>query len=185
MHFLALVFIPFTEEPTREMVEKLIDPVEQKSFPYRKVYLSSEARDVMSEVYAVAPGSTEQLAAAMAELNAGGIDEKGLYSLNSFNPHDHYDSWCIGGRFEGEVQGIISNDLSDVDEFADESFITNICPVKELPISLLPQAIVTPDGLWYDRGDDAESREQSWMDEYHGLCEKYADCLAVGVDCQG
>lgn len=185
MHFLALVFIPYTERPTREMVAALIDPSELKTFPYRKVYLSSLARAVMSEVYAVAPGSSEQLAAAMEELGAGGMDDNGLYSLDSFNPHDHYDTWCIGGRWEGAVQGIVSNDLSDIDELEMKSLTTNICPVKELPIPLVPQAVVTPEGYWYDRGDDAEPKERNWVDEYHELCEKYADCLAVGVDCQG
>lgn len=186
MHFFTLVFIPFTEKPTREMVEALLDPAEGKTFPSRKVYLTSQARAVMAGVYAVDPGNVEGVAAALTANEVGGMDEKGLYSLDSRNPQDHWDtSWCIGGRWNGVVQGHSRTEGDSLDDATDAPLQYNICHVNELPFSLLPYAVVTPDGLWYDRGVEDKQREQEWVDEFRALCEKYADCLAVGIDCQG
>lgn len=52
----------------------------------------------------------------------------------TYNPHSQWDWWVIGGRWDGWLSP------------------DNVIPVRDIPSGApMPFAVVTPDGLWYQR----------------------------------
>lgn len=97
-----------------------------------------------------------------------------------------YDGCVIGGRYDGQIFGAEAMYNLTPDEFQRRYGLdvvkarNNIRPASEVPEELVPYAVVTPDGDWFDcEGKDWES----WRDEAAELLRKYEDHFAVAVDC--
>ncbi|MFF5260259.1 hypothetical protein ACFY4C_15025 [Actinomadura viridis] len=97
------------------------------------------------------------------------------------------DGFVIGGRYDGLVKGHEQHYNLTPAEFQRRYGLdvvrpeSNIVPVTELPESVLPSAVVTPDGAWHEwRG---HSDEDAWKAEYRRLTAAHRDALAVAIDC--
>jgi hypothetical protein len=96
------------------------------------------------------------------------------------------DGYVIGGRFDGQLFGaepeydLTPQDFQKrygLDVLRDEH---NIRPASEVPLGLVPYAVVTPEGAWLD----CERKGAAvWAAEVLGLLRRYADCVVVAVDC--
>lgn len=65
----------------------------------------------------------------------------------------------------------------------------DVMPASEVPSSVTPFSIVTPDGEWHEKGEmgwfgcvSDEKEEGVWKKTVKKLFKKHADCLAVVVD---
>lgn len=97
------------------------------------------------------------------------------------------DGFVIGGRYDGVVKGQEQEFNLTPAEFQRRYGLdvvrpdNNIVPVATLPASLLPLALVTPDGTWHERGEDQD--KDAWKTEFQALAAAHRDALAVAIDC--
>jgi len=96
------------------------------------------------------------------------------------------DGFIIGGCYDQEIFGVepmynlTPADFEqrygmDVVRAAD-----NIRPASEVPKELVPYAVVTPEGEWFD----CEKKDkESWRVEAEEFLQRYANYLVVPVDC--
>ena len=106
--------------------------------------------------------------------------------MGTRNPASHWDYLCIGGRWDGVIFGTPRrDDLVNAGE-EHERLEYNCAPVRQLPEDLIPHAIVTPDGLWYEEANWASTEEavkERWREEARALLKRHQNCLAIAVDC--
>jgi hypothetical protein len=102
------------------------------------------------------------------------------------NPKLKYDGFIIGGRYDQQIFGAAPMYNLSPDEFEKRYGMdvvkaeNNIRPASEVPKELVPYAIVTPQGEWFD----CENKDrESWRSEAEELLKIYDDCLVVAVDC--
>ncbi|WP_344595721.1 hypothetical protein [Actinomadura vinacea] len=97
------------------------------------------------------------------------------------------DGFVIGGRYDGVVKGQEQEFNLPPAEFQRRYGLdvvrpeNNIVPVTALPRTVVPLAVVTPDGVWHEWGDDQE--EDAWAAEFRKLAAAHQDALAVAIDC--
>lgn len=130
-------------------------------------------------------GGVEADAAARAdELLRPYFAPDGPYSLES--PDAKCDGYVLGGRFDGQLFGAPPEyNLTPAefqarygfDKLKDEN---NVRRASEVPGGLVPYAVVTPEGVWFD----CERKERAaWAAEVGALLRRYADCSVVAFDC--
>ncbi len=150
----------------------------------------------MSHYFALAfvtPNMQRQGAQAIAVEVARLMEPYNIHAASAtageeFNPHGQWDAWEIGGRNDGVIMGRVSLSKESDDRSEEGVLARNLCAVSDLPEDMVPFAVVTPDGAWHMEGvvgtfGDAFDLDMYWEDKYDELCERYADCLAVGLDC--
>lgn len=104
----------------------------------------------------------------------------------SGNPLAKCDGFTIGGQYDGQIFGALPMYNLSPEEYQQRygldvvKPLDNIRPAKEVPRTLVPYAILTPEGEWFDGEHQERAR---WRREAAGLLEKYADYLVVAVDC--
>lgn len=110
--------------------------------------------------------------------------------MRTDNSHVYWDSWQIGGRYDGVISRGSSRDKADNHPAAIESetLANNMCPVRDLSEDLVPFAVVTSAGQSFIEGTMgafgySHDHDPYWEDKYDTLREKYVDCVAVGLDC--
>jgi hypothetical protein len=103
--------------------------------------------------------------------------------------------WTIGGRYDGLVQG--ERRMTALPGRR-SPLARNRCPVSRLSADLPVQALVTPDGAWYDGPTGADSREtsglsaeeltvygervESWRHARAAVLSAYSDHIAIGIE---
>ena len=102
------------------------------------------------------------------------------------NPSAKFDGWVVGGRFDGQLfdaepmYNLTPAEFQrryGLDVLRDED---NIRAASAVPAALIPYAVVTPGGEWFD----CENREAAaWRAEVRRLLRLHAGCLVVAVDC--
>lgn len=104
----------------------------------------------------------------------------------SGNPLAKCDGFSIGGRYDGQIFGALPMYNLSPGEYQQRYGLdvvkpaSNIRPASAVPKTLIPYAIVTPEGEWYD----CEHKDRAdWKAEAARLLERYADYLVVAVDC--
>lgn len=106
--------------------------------------------------------------------------------LANRNPKSKCDGFIIGGRYDQEIFGVEPMYNLTPPEFQKRYGMDvvkpedNIRPAAEVPKELVPYAIVTPDGEWFDCEN---SDKEDWRAEAEGLLQRYRDYLVVAVDC--
>jgi len=65
--------------------------------------------------------------------------------LGDTNPDAKIDWWVIGGRWDGAMRGLAHGGGDDALEW-------NSCLVEEIDPSFIPFAFLSPDGLWFEKG---------------------------------
>jgi sensor domain CHASE-containing protein len=101
-------------------------------------------------------------------------------------PRAKCDAFIIGGRFDQEIYGVEPMYDLTPDEFEQRYGMdvvkaeNNIRPAAEVPKGLVPYAVVTPEGEWFD----CENRDKErWRVEAEALLQRYANYLVVAMDC--
>ncbi len=78
----------------------------------------------------------------------------------------------------------------NVDPMIDRWYISNDLPnpgwmlVNELPADYIPEAVVTPDGVWHGNEEThhfADARDPAWVEAYRQIITDYPRHLAVGA----
>jgi hypothetical protein len=100
--------------------------------------------------------------------------------------HVKCDGFTVGGRYDGVIWGKEQHHNLRPAEYQRRYGLDvvrpedNLRPVPELVPDLLPYAVVSPDGQWFDREDTSE---EVWREAVRSLLARYADGMAVAVDC--
>jgi hypothetical protein len=204
MHFYALVIIPADtkniEAKVEQLMSKYYSELEVESY---KEYLIEEKIIKEIEYLQTLPiNEIEKMAAAweipsddirtLAKMEVGdmmgwfedeaeGIDEIGLYKMTTINPNGKWDYYS----------------LIEKEPIKSGQALSYPCKVSDLP-KVLPYAIVTSDGEWYELGEDAGTKafakrikgdntiseeEANWMITVEHILADYNDSLCVALDC--
>jgi hypothetical protein len=100
--------------------------------------------------------------------------------------HVKCDGFVVGGQYDGVIWGkeqhynLKPGDYQrryGLDVVRPED---NARPVSRLVPDLLPYAVITPDGEWFERD---RLSEQAWRDEVRSLLDRNATRMAVAIDC--
>ncbi len=148
MHYCVFVLIPQDADIDIE-IEKALAPFDDdlKVDPY-KVYLDPREITAMARHYGTKRTDFKTLAAHMDDWrsNLGGVDDRGLFAVSTFNPNAKWDWYAIGGRWDGHLPGNV---------------LSAAALLKRPDLkSLLPAALVTSDGSWHQRETFIS---ESWM----------------------
>lgn len=180
MHFCIYVLIP-SDSDIEELVARVLHPYDEdlEVAPY-KVYLDAGEIEAMRKQYGVRRSDRAALVSRLEEWSgsAGGFDEQGLFSIKTFNPKGKWDWYEIGGRWSGRIPGDV---------------ISAKALLRKWNLStLLPAALVTPDGWWHEwetfivegwmkwRTERKTGRE--WLEIVKGALSDHSDMRVVCVD---
>jgi hypothetical protein len=177
---------PYYSELTVEPYKEYLDQTVVAREVERLQQLSTQAIAKLAQDWEVSQDDLETLAKYELdwfEDEIVGVDERGSYRLTTTNPLGKWDSY----RF--------------VHEEPIESRLPLLypCRVNELP-SIVPYALVTPDGQWHEIGMDAgiqafarslrgeeevepSLEETEWDLEVSRLLKQYPTYLAIALDC--
>lgn len=136
-------------------------------------------------VLVLVPPSEERILQTVQHLLAP-YDNWIEYPTDTPNPHGMWDSWRIGGDWDGWIQGKRRGDGRDNLGSEHEQLRYNTCVVSQLPFGLDFTEIVTPDGIWhswYIKPNRDLFRKRSEREEIETLLKQYTDHIAVCVDC--
>lgn len=192
MHYFVMVLVPADTEDVMQAVADLMEPFNHwKEVERSKRYLEDYEIQEMADHYGLSKIDLPALAQYVCEYwerKEGGLDEQGLFMIETYNPNSHWDYWAIGGRWDGVIQGKSRNTKGRSNYGPEhEQLQYNICPVRELPENVLPEWILTPDGKWYEQEMRSlyptPQENEAWRKVVQPLLEQYQDCFAVGVDC--
>ncbi|MBD1893112.1 hypothetical protein [Coleofasciculus sp. FACHB-129] len=200
-HFTVLVLLPLNTENFEQKVKDLLYPYysELEVEPYRQ-YLDRIA--VEEEVKQLLLLSEEDLARlaldwevpsknleAIAKLRLDwdeeevmGNDEHGAYRFSTINPYGKWDSYTL---LDGEL--------------TETGKITHYpCRARELP-EVIPYAVITPDGKWYEVSKDIgiqafarthlhhdmpiSEEEIIWNLKVKAIITQYQDHFVMGLNC--
>ena len=107
MHYCVFVLIPQDADIDIE-IEKALAPFDDdlKVDPY-KVYLDPREITAMARHYGTKRSALKQLATHMEDWRSGlgGVDDRGLFAVSTFNPNTKWDWYAIGGRWDGHLPG--------------------------------------------------------------------------------
>jgi hypothetical protein len=187
--YMLLVLVPPSEQDIEEAVGELIEPYSKWiELPPYKEYLKQW--EINQEVwhYGIPKESLEQIARKMKERGGEvGVDEKGLYRLTTRNPQGRWDSWRVGGSWDGVIQGKRHSDGRVGHNLGQEheQLQYNTCVVSQLPKFLSIYELVTPDGVWHSWGEWSKPSTLLFdhMVELTEITEQYVDHIAVCIEC--
>jgi len=112
--------------------------------------------------------------------------------MTTYNPLSKWDWWVIGGRWDGAIQGEYRESHDHGFNFGEEhhQIEYNSIPVEKLPEEFYPFAIVTPDGVWHEKGEMGwfgmatnEQQDSVWLDEVRSIIEQYKNRRIVAIGC--
>ena len=94
------------------------------------------------------------------------------------------DGFVIGGRYDREIFGVAPMHNLTPPEFQKRYGLDvikiedNVRLAPDVPTELIPYAIVTPQGEWFDC-----TAQEDWPGKVQELLKEYSECLVVAVDC--
>lgn len=179
VHYLTYVFIPKDTDITDAVTAAMRpygDGFEVK--PWKR-HLDTTEIAAMAKCYRLRRTAVRKLAEQMEDWNGGrgGIDDRGLYAVLSYNRDTKWDWYEIGGRWDGFL--------------SDNRMIASSLRRSPLLKKLLPHDFLTPDGVWHARARIAtgawpprviEKSGRRWLREFAAALETHAGCRVVCVD---
>ena len=140
MHFVLVVVIPSNEVDPETYVENLMAPYDQKKevAEYKDYHDSKEIKFWMRS------HGVSQKEALIENIEDLYSDEKGLYSLSTFNQNGQWDYWVVEDKIHCTTKMDIRFDNPKWYECS-----AQLADLKEISFS----AILTPDGVWHDIED--------------------------------
>jgi len=196
-HFTALVILPPDTNNIQDKVAELLNPYysELEVEPYKE-YLNQE--ELQAEIEYLSTLSKQDIHKLTIEYELSG--ENVIEDLAKINL-DCYEEDVAGVDEYGEYQITTYNHQSKWDWYrfieAEES-INYPCKIKDLP-EIIPYALITPDGKWYELGFDLGIQafmrshsisdanitegEINWDLKVKEIIACYSDSLAVALNC--
>ena len=180
MHYLTYVFIPKKtdiEIAVGEAMEPFSEHLQVK--PWKK-HLDDEEIAKMAKYYRMRRTSARSLAACVEDWSGdkGGVDEKGLFALHTYNPDGKWDWYEVGGRWKGFLRGDVRSAAS----------LLNSPKLAKL----LPHDFLTPDGTWHEVetfvragwiGGHFERRsDNQWLEEFQQALRQFREYRVACVD---
>jgi len=105
---------------------------------------------------------------------------RGKYKT-TYNPNGQWDWWRVGGRYDGVIRDKPSNvgwhDIGPEHQKLEHNMST---PQFLIDHNIIPSAIVTPDGRWYE---EDPRRSTEWEGTAKSIFAKNLGTHAVGLDC--
>lgn len=180
MHYCVYVFIP-KEGDVEELVAIAMQPYSEDAevAPY-KIYPDADEIAAMGKHYRLAPANLTALAAKMEDWKGGpgGVDARGLFVIQRWNPSGKWDWYEIGGRWPGWIRGNVTS--------------TATLLRKRNLKRILPACMVTPDGWWHERETFVSQgwmkwrierkKDGAWLRQVIEALAKYPDHRVVCVD---
>lgn len=161
--------------------------------PY-KLYLTHAVVTEMATRYGLKRDELKSLVPKVHDWvgGLGGIDDIGLFSTRTDNPHGEWDWYEIGGRWDGYLKGRRSSPT----ESESGTIESNSVPVSSLLSSRklssrLPAAIVTPTAQWVEKESfittsygwfTAERTKREWLFAVRRILAAFPQHLVVCVD---
>lgn len=158
-HYMLLVIVSPDEKDFLQAVEDLLEPYSRwRDVPAYKDDLQDWEVSQEASRYGVRSNQLELLVSKRQEdkEDSGdvGLDKKGIYRLTKRNPLGRWDSWRIGGRWDGYLQmKLRRDDYGDNLGREHEQIQHNVCLMAQLPKFFVPNEIITPDGEWHSWGE--------------------------------
>lgn len=177
-------YVSFTPESVKakneEKIAKYAAIVEAKDEKYNLAYVERELLELRGQ-------TPEQWYAEELKYHED-FNEKGE-PLSTYNPNSKWDWWVIGGRWNGWL-----HEVHEEQERLpkDDSVANNVAtPALCLERNKIPYSLVTPDGVWHDKGrmgwwGISTDEDEKWPQKVKEIYEKYSgkpEHLVVLVDC--
>ena len=195
MHQCVYVLIdPNTNNIERAVVRALAPFDENLSVPPYKVYLSHAATVEMASCHRLDPNDLPALAPLIEDWigGEGGIDDTGLFSKRTTNPHGEWDWYEIGGRWDGYLHGRTAAPSDEVPGTAENNSVLAASLLKNRELaSRLPAAILTPTGQWIEKSPFittmsgwfiAEHTKAEWLAFTRRILTAFPKHIVVCVD---
>lgn len=191
MHSCVYVFIGPNTNDIETAVAKALAPFDEAlTIPPYKIHLSSSGIRAMAEHYKLPETDLKQLAEKMQEWMGcpGGVDEFGLFAIQTSNPLGKWDWYEIGGRWDGLITGR-KQPTSDV--------LRNNCIRASTLLTArdfakrIPFAVLTPTGEWVERSTfvttftgwyTRETPADDWSAHVRRILEAFPAFRVVCVD---
>lgn len=181
MHFCTYVIIGPAGDTETQVAQALAPFDEALEVEPYKVYLEQAEVDRMAGNYGLKSNDIPALIGKMPDWRGteGGLDEVGLFSWSTANPHGRWDWYEIGGRWDGPFHG------------------RNVLKVRTLLKSPalkdhLPFGIIAPDGEWHEieaflhggfcTFGSVRKSDGQWLIELKQVLTRYPDHRVVCVD---
>jgi hypothetical protein len=180
MHYSVYVFIPRAGDIDALVALALEPYCEDVVVPPYKAHLDAGEIQAMATYYGVKQADLNALALRMEKWKgiAGGVDDKGLFVMKTWNPEGKWDWYEVGGRWNGRLRG---NVLS-----------ARTLLKKPNLRRLLPACMVTPDGSWHEsetfiaegwtKWRVERKGGAAWLAEVRAALRHYPDHRVVCVD---
>ncbi len=161
--------------------------------PYT-LHINRSATEQMAKHYGLKADDLKSLVSKVPEWvgGVGGIDNFGLFTTRTDNPHGEWDWYEIGGRWNGYLKGRVPRS-SDTESGAIENnsaLVSSLLRNQKLP-SRLPAAIVTPTGQWVEKDSFittsygwfvAERTKREWLLAVGRILAAFPQHIVVCVD---
>lgn len=175
MHFCTFVIIPHDADP-ESAVEASLAPFDEDLDvePYRD-YLDADEIRRMAEHYGIPATDLPALRERLPDWRGreGGIDDRGLYVITTYNRDGRWDWHEIGGRWNRFIPGSHDNVIS----------VPALLKKRRLS-RCLPYYVVTPDGRWVEQPftDAQREHDSPWFAQVRDSLAPYPDHKVVCVD---
>ena len=112
---------------------------------------------------------------------------------NDYNQNERWSHYSFGGRWDGMMTGKHEGfEGGKHHSFPDGTVLKdNVCLVSNIAKDFIPYAVLTPDGIWCERGkvvglgevDGVEKDSDLWGKEVKAVLKKFRDKKYVSVLC--
>jgi hypothetical protein len=180
MHYSTFVMIP-EHGDINDLVARALEPFsEDLEVAAHKQYLDPTEIAAIATHYKLKKTDSKKLTTHMEDWRGclGGVDERGLFAVSTFNPQARWDWYEIGGCRDSHLPG---NVLS----------VQALLKQSDLK-SLLPAALVTPGGSWHQwetfvsdgwrTGRFERKSDRAWLIEVRETLGSYPEHCVVCVD---
>ncbi len=180
MHYSVYVFIPSDGDIEEHVARALRLYSDEHEVPPYKEYLDVGEIAAMAKHYGVRRTDRKVLVSHMENWkgNPGGVDQKGIFSIKTFNPKAKWDWYEIGGRWCQRFPGHV--------------IATAALLEKKNLKEILPAAMVTPNGWWHEwetfivegwmKWRTERKKANSWLREVKAALKAHPDMRVVCVD---
>ena len=191
MHTCMYVLIDGKTHNIESLVGQALAPFDEELqvSPY-KLYFSEHGVRAMAENYKLPETDLQALARKTHDWMRceGGVDDLGLFAIQTSNPHGKWDWFEIGGRWNGLITG---RKEPDNKEIRNNFILASKLLASPDFAERLPFGIVTPTGEWVERSTfvttytgwyTRETATDAWCTHVRRILEAFPTHRVVGVD---
>lgn len=191
MHSCIYVLITGKTHNIASLVDQALAPFDEDWFvPPHKLHLSESCIRAMAAHYKLPESDLNRLAVNMQDWMRceGGVDDLGLFAIQTCNPDGKWDWYEIGGRWNGFITG---RKQPNGDVIRNNSIPASRLLATRDFAKRLPHGIVTPTGEWIERSTFVttlagwyrrETPDDVWCQRVRRILEAFPKHRVVSVD---